>query len=106
MATEEEIRKVVHDVLGAHGDETILDYVVGVLEDEHYDHGDEGSETYEHLGAMLVRAPTCSRPAAAASVCLQWALTHLLQPACNRWTPAAVQMMQLPGKPAASWLPG
>jgi hypothetical protein len=27
----------------------------GVLEDEHYDHGDEGEETYEHLGPILVR---------------------------------------------------
>jgi len=27
----------------------------GVLEDEHYDHGDDGEETYEHLGPILVR---------------------------------------------------
>lgn len=25
-----------------------------MLEDEHYDHGDDGEETYEHLGPMLV----------------------------------------------------
>lgn len=28
----------------------------GVLEDEHYDHGDDGEETYEHLGPILVGA--------------------------------------------------
>ena len=26
----------------------------GVLEDEHFDHGDDGAETYEHLGPILV----------------------------------------------------
>jgi hypothetical protein len=30
-------------------------YSAGVLEDEHYDHGDDGEETYEHLGPILVR---------------------------------------------------
>lgn len=29
--------------------------LTGVLEDEHYDHGDDGEETYEHLGPILVR---------------------------------------------------
>ena len=55
MATPEEIIAVVHEVLGSAGDETILDYIVGVLEDEHYDHGVDGGETYEHLGPILVR---------------------------------------------------
>jgi hypothetical protein len=54
MATPEEILAVVHDVLGSGGDQTILDYIVGVLEDEHYDHGVDGAETYEHLGPILV----------------------------------------------------
>jgi hypothetical protein len=33
----------------------VLLLLPGVLEDEHYDHGDDGEETYEHLGPILVR---------------------------------------------------
>eukprot|EP00775_Hariotina_reticulata_P003197 gene3197-3475_t len=47
------VQTIVHEVLGSHGDETILDYIVGVLEDEHYDHGDDGAETFDHLGPIL-----------------------------------------------------
>ncbi len=49
-----DVRAVVHDILGGHDDETILDYVVAVLEDEHFEFGDGGVEAYEQLGPVLV----------------------------------------------------
>jgi hypothetical protein len=36
-----------------------------VLEDEHYEHGDDGQDTYEHLGPILVRGAGCWQVAAA-----------------------------------------
>lgn len=41
----------IHDVLGADGDEHILEYVAGVLSDEHFDWG----EAHDAIGPLLVR---------------------------------------------------
>ncbi|KAF6253822.1 hypothetical protein COO60DRAFT_386745 [Scenedesmus sp. NREL 46B-D3] len=68
-----DVRAVVHDVLGSHGDETILDYIVAVLEDEHYEHGTDGQDTYEHLGPILVDSGCCAGEAQAREACRQLA---------------------------------
>lgn len=55
-ASEAEIRRVVTQLFGGgKGDITILDYIVGILSDEHFDFGEDGSEAYEVLGDILVR---------------------------------------------------
>jgi hypothetical protein len=57
------VREVVHEVLGSQGDETILDYLVGVLEDEHF----PWEDAFDSLGPILVRPPPQQpRPQAAA----------------------------------------
>lgn len=57
-----DVRGVIHDVLGSHGhDETILDYIVAVLEDEHFEYGQDGQEAFEQLGGILVRPLVCSK---------------------------------------------
>jgi hypothetical protein len=38
----------------------LLVLLPGVLEDEHYEHGDDGQDTYEHLGPILVRGSAVS----------------------------------------------
>ncbi|KAF8071383.1 ABCF3 [Scenedesmus sp. PABB004] len=68
-----DVRGIVHDVLGACGDETILEYVVGVLEDEHYEHGDDGADTYDHLGPLLLESGACADEPAAREACRQLA---------------------------------
>ncbi|WIA32674.1 hypothetical protein OEZ86_003475 [Tetradesmus obliquus] len=68
-----DVRAIVHGVLGSHGDETILDYIVGVLEDEHYEHGDGGQDTYEHLGPILVDSGCCANDEEAREACRQLA---------------------------------
>ena len=51
----------VTSVLGSKGDEAILEYVVGCLEDEHFEWGEDAEEGYEVFGEMLVmpRAASC-----------------------------------------------
>lgn len=36
-------------------DEGLLDYICGILEDEHFEFGDEGEEAFEAIGPFLVR---------------------------------------------------
>jgi hypothetical protein len=36
------------------GDETIIEYICGVLEDEHFEFGDDGEEAFEAIGPFLV----------------------------------------------------
>lgn len=57
MGGQGDVRSVVHEVLGAHGghDDTLLDYIVGALSDEHFEWGQEGDEAYEQLGPFMVR---------------------------------------------------
>lgn len=44
-------------IFSGKGDETILDYICGVLEDEHFDWGasGDGSDAFEAIGPFLVR---------------------------------------------------
>jgi hypothetical protein len=48
------VRKVVHELFPK-GDETILEYICGVLEDEHFEFGEDGEEAFESIGPFLVR---------------------------------------------------
>lgn len=50
-----DVRATVHEVLGTHGDETLLEYVISVVEDEDFDWGEDGEEAFEHVGPFLVR---------------------------------------------------
>ena len=60
------IRAAVHDLFKK-GDETIIDYVCGILEDEHFEFGDDGEGAFDSIGPFLVRAmwaawpPRCAR---------------------------------------------
>jgi len=49
---EEQVLAVVHEVLGASGDETILQYLAGVLADEHF----EWVDAFDHVGGIMVSA--------------------------------------------------
>ncbi|GBF99819.1 hypothetical protein Rsub_12572 [Raphidocelis subcapitata] len=69
MVDESEVRAVVHDVLGAHSDSDILEYVVGVLHDEHFDWG----EAFEQLGGLLVDSGCCANDDGAKAACEQLA---------------------------------
>lgn len=44
------VSKAVHEVLGSHADETILEYLCGILEDEHF----PWDEAYDHVGPIMV----------------------------------------------------
>lgn len=74
-----DVQGAVTSVLGSKGDEAILDYVVGCLEDEHFEWGPDAEEAFEVFGEMLVIAPP--RP-----------LRLAIPPpaACRRQSPAAV----------------
>ncbi len=48
-----QIREAVQSLFKK-GDETIIDYICGVLEDEHFEFGDDGEEAYESIGPFLV----------------------------------------------------
>ncbi len=37
------------------GDSTFVDYIVGCLEDEHFEYGEEGEEAFDAIGHFLVR---------------------------------------------------
>ncbi|KAG2441206.1 hypothetical protein HYH02_010050 [Chlamydomonas schloesseri] len=50
----ETIQKVVHGLFDGKGDVTILDYICGVLEDEHFEFGEDGEEAFEQIGPFLI----------------------------------------------------
>lgn len=50
----DQIRDAVHELFSK-GDATILDYICGILEDEHFEFGEDGEEAYESIGPFLVR---------------------------------------------------
>ncbi len=55
----ETIEKVVHGLFDGRGDPTILEYIVGVLEDEHFEFGKDGEEAFDQIGPFLVRRLVC-----------------------------------------------
>ena len=62
------IRAAVHDLFKK-GDETIIDYVCGILEDEHFEFGDDGEGAFESIGPFLVRAMWAAWPHVRSSGC-------------------------------------
>ena len=49
----EKVREAVQSLF-SEGDQTILDYICGILEDEHFEFGDKGDSAYESIGPFLV----------------------------------------------------
>ena len=50
-----DVREAVAQVLAGAGDADVTEYVIGVLEDETFEFGDDAEEANEALGPMLVR---------------------------------------------------
>ncbi|KXZ48205.1 hypothetical protein GPECTOR_29g111 [Gonium pectorale] len=50
----QQINKVVHSLFDGKGDPTILEYICGVLEDEHFEFGDNGEEAFDAIGPFLI----------------------------------------------------
>ncbi|KAJ9529706.1 hypothetical protein QJQ45_014448 [Haematococcus lacustris] len=48
-----DVRATLDEVLSGKGDEQIVAYICGVLEDEHFDFGVDGEEAYEAIGPFL-----------------------------------------------------
>lgn len=59
------VQAAVHEQFDGKGDPTILDYICAVLEDEHFDFGDDGAETFEAIGPFLVRQRSLASAGAA-----------------------------------------
>ena len=63
----------VHELFDGKGDQTIIDYICGILEDEDFEFGNDGGDAvFEAVGAFLVSTglkrprllrPRMSRPA-------------------------------------------
>jgi hypothetical protein len=49
------VRGAVESVLGKNGDDTIVDYIVSVMEDDDFDFGKDGEEAFESVGPIMVR---------------------------------------------------
>lgn len=54
MPTPAEVRRTVESIVGTEGDETVLEYVVSILEDGEFEFGTDGEEAFEAFGAVLV----------------------------------------------------
>ncbi|KAL4424205.1 hypothetical protein ABPG75_001506 [Micractinium tetrahymenae] len=63
------VRDAVTSVLGSTGDEAVLDYVAGVLEDEDFEWGEDAEEAFEAFGEMLVDSGCVADEAAAREAC-------------------------------------
>ncbi|KAL3162625.1 hypothetical protein ABBQ38_008672 [Trebouxia sp. C0009 RCD-2024] len=73
MPTPAEVRKVVESIVGTKGDETVLEYVVSILEDGEFEYGTDGEEAFEAFGAVLVNGGHCSSDEEAKDACKQLA---------------------------------
>lgn len=47
-------RRIVEDVIGTKGDDTVFDYVVSIVDDNEFEFGQDGEEAFETFGAVLV----------------------------------------------------
>lgn len=50
-----DVRAAVGQVLGGAGDADVIEYCIGVLEDDTFEWGDDAEDANESLGPMLVR---------------------------------------------------
>jgi len=48
------VAAVVRDIVGSSGDQDVIDYVIGVLEDDSFEFGDDAMEAADVLGPLLV----------------------------------------------------
>eukprot|EP00197_Chlamydomonas_leiostraca_P008797 CAMPEP_0202864636 /NCGR_PEP_ID=MMETSP1391-20130828/4798_1 /ASSEMBLY_ACC=CAM_ASM_000867 /TAXON_ID=1034604 /ORGANISM="Chlamydomonas leiostraca, Strain SAG 11-49" /LENGTH=767 /DNA_ID=CAMNT_0049544399 /DNA_START=78 /DNA_END=2381 /DNA_ORIENTATION=- len=63
-------REVVMSMWGGKGDETILDYICGILEDEHFEWGSgDGSDAFEAIGPFLLDGGCCTDEGEARNAC-------------------------------------
>ncbi|KAJ9529849.1 hypothetical protein QJQ45_022249 [Haematococcus lacustris] len=68
-----DVRATLDEVLSGKGDEQIVAYICGVLEDEHFDFGVDGEEAYEAIGPFLVEGGCCDSDGAARAACKELA---------------------------------
>lgn len=68
-----DVAAAVHAVIGAGADETMLQYIIGILEDEHFDWGDGGDGAFDVLGELLVDYGACANEDAARAACTKLA---------------------------------
>ncbi|GAX81005.1 hypothetical protein CEUSTIGMA_g8440.t1 [Chlamydomonas eustigma] len=66
------VREAVHELFSK-GDETILEYICGVLEDEHFEFGEGGTEAFEAIGPFLIDGGCCEGEDEARAGCRQLA---------------------------------
>lgn len=72
--TVDVVKEAVHGAIGnTDGDDTILDYIISVLQDDAFEYGVNGKGVYDVLGAIMVEGGFCPSEDAAAKVCAQLA---------------------------------
>lgn len=63
---KESVRKALSALVSTNSDSTIIDYLVGILEDEQFEFGEDASVAYDALGDFLVRLGCNTRTTAVA----------------------------------------
>ncbi|MEW5303775.1 MAG: hypothetical protein WDW36_006434 [Sanguina aurantia] len=63
------VRVALTQLVSSNSDSTIIDYLVGILEDEHFEFGEDASVAYEALGDFLVSGGCSPSEEAALGVC-------------------------------------
>jgi len=71
------VQSIVKGVLGDGGDDAILEYIVGVLEEPHFDWGEDGDGVFEVIGEFLIAGGFVEDELTARDICQQ--LTTSLQ---------------------------
>mmetsp|Transcript_9139 Transcript_9139/g.17183 ORF Transcript_9139/g.17183 Transcript_9139/m.17183 type:complete len:776 (-) Transcript_9139:93-2420(-) len=79
MTKSESVREVLDELLKGRGDETIVNYIRALLEDEHFEFGEDGDEAFEQLGPFLTEGGCVDNEDEAECVCRE--LTARLRPA-------------------------
>lgn len=62
MPASRDVGAVVREVVGSSGDQDVIEYVIGVLEDESFEFGDDAIEASEALGPLLVSIDGITNP--------------------------------------------
>mmetsp|Transcript_18986 Transcript_18986/g.32470 ORF Transcript_18986/g.32470 Transcript_18986/m.32470 type:complete len:755 (+) Transcript_18986:110-2374(+) len=68
-----DVKATLLGLVDGKGDPDIVEYMCGLLEDEHFSFGDDGEECFDQLGPFLVDGGCCSNDEEARIVCLQLA---------------------------------
>lgn len=83
-----DVSQVVHNVIGPAADDTIIQYIIGILEDEHFEFGDDGEGAFDVMGDLLVNYGACADEDAATEICKSLA---------KQLAPANKQSSAIPG---------